>query len=168
VRPCLLDLVGDIGEVPHRAPQPTGDDESVAFAQDREDLLQLGATVALRAIGLLLENGVHAGALKRRALQGEILIRGRDPGVAKHLSQLVRGGFFCFPVFMAVGLLPPSVSSGYGPGRMSHSRRSADWQAAVVHRTFLDVSLFLMAVPLIGINALARDLQRFPTPLHLP
>jgi hypothetical protein len=38
----------------------------------------------------------------------------------------------------------------------------------LVHRTFLDASLFLMAVPLIGINALARDLQQFPTLLHLP
>ena len=38
----------------------------------------------------------------------------------------------------------------------------------LVHRTFLDASLFLMAVPLIGIKALVRDLLWLPILLHLP
>jgi protein-S-isoprenylcysteine O-methyltransferase Ste14 len=38
----------------------------------------------------------------------------------------------------------------------------------LVHRTFLDASLFLMAVPLIGIKALLRDLGWLPMLLHLP
>jgi hypothetical protein len=38
----------------------------------------------------------------------------------------------------------------------------------LVHRTFLDASLFLMAVPLIGIKALLRDLHWLPALLHLP
>lgn len=39
------------------------------------DLLELGAAIALRAARLLLEDGVHAGALQRLALQSEVLIR---------------------------------------------------------------------------------------------
>jgi hypothetical protein len=36
MRPCLLDFVGDIGEVAHGAPKPVQarDDEHVAFAQN--------------------------------------------------------------------------------------------------------------------------------------
>jgi protein-S-isoprenylcysteine O-methyltransferase Ste14 len=54
--------------------------------------------------------------------------------------------------------------------------RLSQWQDAdrlivlprLVHRTFLDASLFLMAVPLIGIKALLRDLHWLPALLHLP
>jgi hypothetical protein len=38
----------------------------------------------------------------------------------------------------------------------------------LVHRTFLDASLFLMVVPLIGVKALLRDLVWLPIMLHLP
>jgi len=38
----------------------------------------------------------------------------------------------------------------------------------LVHRTFLDASLFLMAVPLVGIKALVRDFLWLPILLHLP
>ena len=78
VRTGLLDLVGDIGEVPHRAAQPVqaGDDKRVSLAQDGEDPLQLGAAVALRTARLLLEDWVRTGTLKRLPLQGEVLIRG--------------------------------------------------------------------------------------------
>ena len=38
----------------------------------------------------------------------------------------------------------------------------------LVHRTFLDASLFLMAVPLVGLKALVRDLLWLPILLHLP
>jgi protein-S-isoprenylcysteine O-methyltransferase Ste14 len=38
----------------------------------------------------------------------------------------------------------------------------------LVHRTFLDASLFLMAVPLVGLKALVRDLHWLPVLLHLP
>jgi protein-S-isoprenylcysteine O-methyltransferase Ste14 len=41
-------------------------------------------------------------------------------------------------------------------------------QPRLVHRTFLDASLFLMAVPLIGIRALVRDFLWLPTMLQLP
>jgi hypothetical protein len=37
-----------------------------------------------------------------------------------------------------------------------------------VHRTFLDASLFLMAVPLVGVKALVRDFLWLPIMLHLP
>src|SRR5262249_49919814 len=92
VGPCLLDLVSNIGEVPHGASQPVQprDNERVAFTQDGEDLLQLGAAVALRAARLLLENGPHPSALQRLALQGEVLVRGRDPCVTKQLSGPLR------------------------------------------------------------------------------
>ena len=54
--------------------------------------------------------------------------------------------------------------------------RFSAWQDAdqlivkprLVHRTFLDASLFLMAVPLIGIKALVRDLLWLPIMLNLP
>ena len=54
--------------------------------------------------------------------------------------------------------------------------RLSTWQDAdqlivkprLVHRTFLDASMFLMAVPLIGIKALVRDFLWLPTILHLP
>ena len=54
--------------------------------------------------------------------------------------------------------------------------RFSTWQDAdqlivkprLVHRTFLDASLFLMAVPLVGIKALVRDLLWLPIMLHLP
>ena len=54
--------------------------------------------------------------------------------------------------------------------------RLSAWQDAdqlivkprLVHRTFLDASLFLMAVPLIGVKALVRDLLWLPIMLHLP
>ena len=54
--------------------------------------------------------------------------------------------------------------------------RLSAWQDAdqlivkprLVHRTFLDASLFLMAVPLIGLKALVRDLLWLPIMLHLP
>ena len=54
--------------------------------------------------------------------------------------------------------------------------RLSTWQDAdqlivkprLVHRTFLDASLFLMAVPLVGIKALVRDLLWLPIMLHLP
>lgn len=41
-------------------------------------------------------------------------------------------------------------------------------QPRLVHRTFLDASLFLMAVPLIGVRALVRDFLWLPIFLHLP
>jgi protein-S-isoprenylcysteine O-methyltransferase Ste14 len=41
-------------------------------------------------------------------------------------------------------------------------------QPRLVHRTFLDASLFLMAVPLIGVRALVRDFLWLPIILHLP
>lgn len=54
--------------------------------------------------------------------------------------------------------------------------RFSTWQDAdqlivkprLVHRTFLDASLFLMALPLIGIKALVRDLLWLPIMLNLP
>jgi protein-S-isoprenylcysteine O-methyltransferase Ste14 len=54
--------------------------------------------------------------------------------------------------------------------------RLSAWQDAdqlvvkprLVHRTFLDASLFLMAVPLIGVKALVRDFLWLPIMLHLP
>ena len=54
--------------------------------------------------------------------------------------------------------------------------RLSGWQDAeqlivkprLVHRTFLDASLFLMVVPLIGVKALLRDLVWLPIMLHLP
>lgn len=54
--------------------------------------------------------------------------------------------------------------------------RISAWQDAgvlmvkphLVHRTFLDASLFLLAVPLIAIKALARDMGWLPMLLHLP
>ena len=38
----------------------------------------------------------------------------------------------------------------------------------LVHRTFLDASLFLMAVPMIAIKALVHDWLKLPVLLHLP
>jgi protein-S-isoprenylcysteine O-methyltransferase Ste14 len=38
----------------------------------------------------------------------------------------------------------------------------------LVHRTFLDASLFLMAVPLVGIKALVRDFLWLPIMMYLP
>jgi protein-S-isoprenylcysteine O-methyltransferase Ste14 len=54
--------------------------------------------------------------------------------------------------------------------------RLSTWQDAdqlivkprLVHRTFLDASLFLMAVPLVGLKALVRDFLWLPIMLHLP
>lgn len=54
--------------------------------------------------------------------------------------------------------------------------RLSAWQDAdhlivkprLVHRTFLDASLFLMAVPLIGVKALVRDLLWLPIIMYLP
>jgi protein-S-isoprenylcysteine O-methyltransferase Ste14 len=54
--------------------------------------------------------------------------------------------------------------------------RLSAWQDAdqlvvkprLVHRTFLDASLFLMAVPLVGVKALVRDFLWLPIMLHLP
>ena len=54
--------------------------------------------------------------------------------------------------------------------------RLSAWQDAdqlvvkprLVHRTFLDASLFLLAVPLIGVKALVRDFLWLPIMLHLP
>jgi protein-S-isoprenylcysteine O-methyltransferase Ste14 len=54
--------------------------------------------------------------------------------------------------------------------------RLSAWQDAdhlivkprLVHRTFLDASLFLMAVPLIGVKALVRDLLWLPIIVYLP
>jgi protein-S-isoprenylcysteine O-methyltransferase Ste14 len=54
--------------------------------------------------------------------------------------------------------------------------RLAAWQDAdelvvkphLVHRTFLDASLFLAAVPLIAVKAVTRDLGWLPMLLHLP
>jgi hypothetical protein len=84
----LLDLVSDVGEVAHGAPQPiqARDDERVTFTQDGEDLLQLGAAVALRAARLLLKNDAHTSELQRLTLQSEVLVCGRYPCVPKQLS----------------------------------------------------------------------------------
>ena len=54
--------------------------------------------------------------------------------------------------------------------------RFSTWQDAdqlivrppLVHRTFLDASLFLMAVPMIAIKALVHDWLKLPVLLHLP
>jgi protein-S-isoprenylcysteine O-methyltransferase Ste14 len=54
--------------------------------------------------------------------------------------------------------------------------RLSAWQDAdqlivkprLVHRTFLDASLFLIAVPLVGMKALVRDFLWLPTVLNLP
>jgi protein-S-isoprenylcysteine O-methyltransferase Ste14 len=54
--------------------------------------------------------------------------------------------------------------------------RFSTWQDAdyldvkprLVHRTFFEASLFLMAVPLIALKALARDLEWLPILLRLP
>jgi hypothetical protein len=54
------------------------DYERIAFAKNRECLLQFGATVALNAARLLLEDGIHPGALQHLALQSEVLVHGRD------------------------------------------------------------------------------------------
>lgn len=67
-----------------------------------------------------------------------------------------------FPAYAArVPRLLPRLSAWQDADRLIVMPR-------LVHRTFLDASLFLMAVPLIGIKALLRDLHWLPTLLHLP
>ena len=72
VRPRLLDLIGDVGQIPHRAPQAVeaGHDEGVTLAEDREDFFQLGPALAFGAAGLFLEDHAHAGARQHFALHG--------------------------------------------------------------------------------------------------
>src|SRR5215471_16887765 len=79
VGPGLFYLVSDIGEVPHRAPQPVQPrhDKRVSLAQNRKDLLQLGATLALRAARLLFEDDAHARQVQCVPLHGEVLVRCR-------------------------------------------------------------------------------------------
>ena len=68
-----------------------------------------------------------------------------------------------FPAYAArvPRFLPAASRSGRMPNSLIVMPR-------LVHRTFLDASLFLMAVPLIGIKALVRDLLWLPILLHLP
>ena len=59
----------------------------------------------------------------------------------------------------------PASCPGSRPGR---TPISLIVRPRLVHRTFLDASLFLMAVPLIGVKALVRDLLWLPIMLYLP
>ena len=69
----LLERAGEAIQLPHH--------QGVALAHVLERRLE-GRPLALRARGLLLEHPAAAGRLQGIELQGEILLLGRDPGVA--------------------------------------------------------------------------------------
>ena len=79
-----LELVHDVLEVLQRARQTVdaGDDEGVAGAQEVEQHLQFAAAVAAGAARRLGPDHLAAGRLERGALDRQVLVEGRDPGVA--------------------------------------------------------------------------------------
>src|ERR1700712_5371809 len=74
----------DVLQVFHRSSQAVdaGDDERVTWLHEVEQHLQLGAPISAAARGFLGPDDVTAGCFKHGPLQAQVLVDGRNAGVA--------------------------------------------------------------------------------------